>query len=418
MILAKFFSIFNQQSIMTTNIYFWNQIMDITGRTAIVLIIAFIISHLIIKNNFNIIQPKPFEKVLLTLTYFLIYIATLLFNYGEKRLLIFDLALPIIIVSGILSGLRVSLVVSGLAAIMLNVLFPLSWPYAILTILAGIISGLLSHLQQNHREKMIIAAGLQFILSCLQVSIIYFLLEGFLYQTFWEDLASVLIVILIQVASVLIFLYIIYSIIDYQKGEQTLYLQNQARLKNLESQINPHFLFNSLNTIGSLTRTQPEKAHTLIIELSSLLRSSLRRQGELVPLVDELKNIDSYLTIATARFGSRLVIQKNIPDIYNRYRVPNLIWQPIVENAISHNIKQQETVKLSLSVKKDNNRLYLITQDNGQGISQKTINQIHQSQHLGLAGTIRRLHYFYQKDNLLEINSSKQGTIVTIKIPL
>ncbi len=418
MILAKFFSIFNQQSIMTTNIYFWNQIMDITGRTAIVLIIAFIISHLIIKNNFNIIQPKPFEKVLLTLTYFLIYIATLLFNYGEKRLLIFDLALPIIIVSGILSGLRVSLVVSGLAAIMLNVLFPLSWPYAILTILAGIISGLLSHLQQNHREKMIIAAGLQFILSCLQVSIIYFLLEGFLYQTFWEDLASVLIVILIQVASVLIFLYIIYSIIDYQKGEQTLYLQNQARLKNLESQINPHFLFNSLNTIGSLTRTQPEKAHTLIIELSSLLRSSLRRQGELVPLVDELKNIDSYLTIATARFGSRLVVQKNIPDIYNRYRVPNLIWQPIVENAISHNIKQQETVKVSLSVKKDNNRLYLITQDNGQGISQETINQIHQSQHLGLAGTIKRLHYFYQKDNLLEINSSKQGTIVTIKIPL
>ena len=403
---------------MTPNIYFWNQIMDITGRTAIVLIIAFIISHLIIKNNFNIIQPKPFEKILLTLTYFLIYIATLLFNYGEKRLLIFDLALPIIIVSGILSGLRVSLIVSGLAAIMLNVLFPLSWPYAILTVIAGIISGILSHIRQDHRDKMIVAASLQFIFSCFQIGIIYFLLEGFLYQTFWEDLASVLIVVLIQVASVLIFLYIIYSIIDYQKREQTLYLQNQTRLKNLESQINPHFLFNSLNTIGSLTRTEPEKAHTLIIELSSLLRSSLRRQGELVPLIDELKNIDSYLTIANARFFSRLQIIKNIPDIYNRYLVPNLIWEPIVENAISHNIKQQQSVRVNLSVKKDQNYLYLITQDNGQGISKETLTKIHQSEHLGLAGTIRRLRYFYQKNNLLEINSSKQGTIVTIKIPL
>ncbi len=403
---------------MTTNIYFWNQIMDITGRTAIVLIIAFIISHLIIKNNFNIIQPKPFEKILLTLTYFLIYIATLLFNYGEKRLLIFDLALPIIIVSGILSGLRVSLVVSGVAAIMLNVLFPLSWPYAILTVFAGIISGILSHVRQNHRDKMIVAAGLQFVFSCFQIGIIYFLLEGFLYQTFWEDFASVLIVILIQVASVLIFLYIIFSIIDYQKREQTLYLQNQTRLKNLESQINPHFLFNSLNTIGSLTRTEPEKAHTLIIELSSLLRSSLRRQGELVPLVDELKNIDSYLAIATARFDERLQIIKNIPDIYNRHAVPNLIWEPIVENAISHNIKRQQSVQIKLSVKKDQNFLYLITQDNGQGIDKETLDKITQSKHLGLAGTIRRLYYFYQKNNLLEINSSRQGSIVTIKIPL
>ncbi|MFA4930723.1 MAG: histidine kinase [Patescibacteria group bacterium] len=407
---------------MTPNIFFWNQILDIAGRSAIVLVIAFLISHLVIKNNFNIVKPSIIEKISLALTFILIYTITLFFNYGEKRLLIFDLALPIIVVSGILAGLRVSFTVSLVAAFLLRQLFPLSWPYAILTILAGIVSGIISRIQQSNRKKMITAAIVQFIFSILQIGVFYFLLEGFIYKSLWENIASVFIVILIQISSVVIFLYIIYSIINYQKQQQMIYLQNQARLRTLESQINPHWLFNSLNTIGSLTRTNPSQAHDLVIELSSLLRSSLRKQGELVPLIDEIKNIDSYIAIAKARFGERITIKRDIPDIYTKYKVPNLIWEPIVENAIVHNIKQQEKVTVELSVKKARNLLILITKDNGQGIPQKIIKNIQSNikihKHLGLPSTIARLKNFYQREDLIDIDTSAKGTIVNLKIPI
>ncbi|MBU0647948.1 histidine kinase [Patescibacteria group bacterium] len=407
---------------MSPNIFFWNQILDITGRSAIILIIAFVISHLVIKNNFNIVKPGLVEKISLVLTFILIYTLTLFFNYGEERLLIFDLALPIIIVSGILAGLQVSFTVSLVASLMLKTLFPLSWPYAILTLVAGIVSGLISWIRQSHRKKMVTAALLQFGFSIMQVGIFYFLVEGYLYQTLWANIISVLIAILTQVTSVVIFLYIIYSIIHFQKQQQTISHHHQARLKTLESQINPHFLFNSLNTIGSLTRTNPAKAHDLVIELSALLRSSLRKQGNLVPLVDEIKNIDSYFTIAKARFGTRVKITKDIPDIYNKYQVPNLIWEPIVENAIIHNISTQDEVKVHICAKKDRNLLYLITQDNGQGIPEQTMKQIKKAKkrhkHLGLPSTYSRLKNFYERDDLVDINTSQKGTIVTLKIPI
>lgn len=396
--------------------------MDIAGRTSIILIIAFIISHLIIKNNFNIIKPNLVEKILLTLTFILIYTVTLLFNFGEQRLLIFDLALPIVIVSGILSGLRVSIIVSTVAAIMINYLFPLSWPYAVLTLGAGLVSGILSHVKQTNRQKMYVAAGIQFVFSLAQVGIIYFLFEGFLYQVLWQNVLSIILIVLVQMSSVVMFLYTIYSIIHFQKAQALLYYQNQQRLRSLESQVNPHFLFNSLNTIGSLTRTNPDKAHELIIELSSLLRNSLRKQGETIPLIDELRNIDSYLSIAQARFGSRIEIKKDIPEMYLRWKVPNLIWEPIVENAVIHNIKKQDIVKISISAKQIGDFLHLITIDNGQGISRDILKKIkspnEESKHLGLSSTRLRLLNFYHQDNLVDINTSKIGTIVTIKIPV
>jgi len=407
---------------MIPNIYFWNQIMDIAGRTSIILIIAFVISHLIIKNNFNIIKPNWIEKILLTLTFILIYTVTLLFNYGEQRLLIFDLALPIVIVSGILSGLRVSAVVSTVAALMINYLFPLSWPYAVLTLIAGLLSGALSHIKQTNRQKMYLAAAIQFVFSLAQVGIIYFLFEGFLYQLLWQNVLSIILIVLVQMTSVVMFLYTIYSIIHFQKAQALLYYQNQQQLRSLESQVNPHFLFNSLNTIGSLTRTNPDKAHELIIELSSLLRNSLRKQGETIPLVDEIRNIDSYLSIAQARFGNRIEIKRDIPEIYLRYHVPNLIWEPIVENAIIHNIKKQELVKVSISAKKIGDFLHLITIDNGQGIAPDIIKKIkspnEETKHLGLSSTRLRLLNFYHQDDLVDINTASIGTIVTIKIPV
>lgn len=392
------------------------------GRTAIILIIAFVISHLVIKNNFNIVRPGLKEKFLLALTFILIYTFTLLFNYGEEKLLIFDLALPIVIVSGILGGLRVSILVSGVAAILINFFFPLSWLYAILTIIAGISSGIFHHIKSSNRLKMLFASIMQFVFSFMQISLVYFVFEGYLYSILWQNIVAAVTIGLIQVASVLVFLYIIYSIIDYQKQQQEIYMQHQYRLKTLQSQLNPHFLFNSLNTIGSLTRTKPEKAHELIIELSSLLRSSLRKQGEHVPLIDEIQNINSYLSIAKARFGDRIQIKIDVPDFYLKYQVPNLIWEPIVENAIIHNIKKQDIINLHLYVKKDQKYLHLITSDDGQGIAPEKLEELRQDnpnvKHLGLPSTIARLKNQYHGEELVQINTSTKGTVITLKIPI
>ena len=158
---------------MSPTIYFYNQLIDITGRSAIILIIAFLISHLIIKNNFNIIRPGIVEKFLLSLTFVLIYTFTLLFNYGNENLLIFDLALPTVIVAGILGGLQVGMLVGAIAATEINFFFPLSWPYAILTIVASIAGSLIHYTQKSNNYKTTVASIIQFIFSLLQIIIVY-----------------------------------------------------------------------------------------------------------------------------------------------------------------------------------------------------------------------------------------------------
>ncbi|MGF1722250.1 sensor histidine kinase [Vibrio kyushuensis] len=124
---------------------------------------------------------------------------------------------------------------------------------------------------------------------------------------------------------------------DYQRKQMLL---SQAEIKLLHAQVNPHFLFNALNTINAVIRRNPDKARNLIQHLSQFFRSNLKQNIETVTVKEELAHVNSYLTIEKARFSDRLDVDVNIDDALLARRLPSFTLQPLVENAIKHGTSQ------------------------------------------------------------------------------
>lgn len=181
----------------------------------------------------------------------------------------------------------------------------------------------------------------------------------------------------------------IYSQNNRQKVKREQELLDQlrnAQLNALKSQINPHFLFNSLNSIASLTITNPDKAHRMIIALSDFMRYSLQKNmDEMVTLDTEVQNIGLYLQIEKIRFGDKLTYSFEIDDSSGKHLIPNLILQPIFENAIKYGVYEtSDTVEIKLkAIKMENGLNLLITNDfdpdavpvKGHGVGLKNIEE-------------------------------------------
>ncbi len=120
--------------------------------------------------------------------------------------------------------------------------------------------------------------------------------------------------------------------------EQQQRLLVQSELKLVQAQINPHFLFNTLNTISAITRREPERARQLLLHLSLFFRKNLKRQSGLATLQEEQEHCQSYLEIELARFGDRLTVQNEIPPTLAGLKLPSFTLQPLIENAIKHGI--------------------------------------------------------------------------------
>jgi two-component system, LytTR family, sensor kinase len=191
-------------------------------------------------------------------------------------------------------------------------------------------------------------------------------------------------------------------------------LVREAELNVLKSQINPHFLFNSLNSISSLTMTNPEKAQEMVIKLSDFLRYSLSHdRKETTTLRRELENTERYLDIEKVRFGHRLKYQLNINKDCLDASIPNMILQPLFENAIKHGVHNStEEVLIELRCEPDEN-FYILrlindfdpeaTRPKGEGIGLKNIRQ--------------RMQLLYKRDDLLQINMGKIEFEAVLKIP-
>lgn len=190
----------------------------------------------------------------------------------------------------------------------------------------------------------------------------------------------------------------------------------QARLQALQMQLNPHFLFNTLHTISALMHKDVEAADRMMARLSDLLRYALESTDEQeVPLRQELEFLDSYLEIEQTRFGKRLAVHKEIDPAALEARVPNLILQPLVENAIRHGIEPQaKPGRLELRAQKTADRLRLEVRDNGKGFS----NGENPTEGIGLSNTRARLQQLYGSTQTLEmINGAGGGLVVTVTIP-
>lgn len=219
----------------------------------------------------------------------------------------------------------------------------------------------------------------------------------------------------------LAFILVYYVVVYYQDNQERIKQEfklktvlKEVELSALKNQINPHFLFNSLNSISSLTITSPEKAQDMIIKLSEYLRYSLSNENEQVTTLGmELENIKLYLEIEKIRFGKRLDFKLNFNDNYLIAKVPAMILQPIFENAIKHGVYESvEPIAIVMDTKIEDNTLF-ITVVNDYDVSTKQT----KGGGIGLKNIQERLFLIYRKRDLLTTEKSQHLFKVNIKIP-
>ncbi len=191
-----------------------------------------------------------------------------------------------------------------------------------------------------------------------------------------------------------------------------------AKIESLKSQINPHFLFNTLTSISSLVRTQPDTARMLILKLSALLRRLMRSHQHFVTLREELESIDEYLDIEVVRFGPMLQVEKLVePDMLDVV-VPSMILQPLVENAIKHGFaRKMGPGTLVIRGFRQKGRAVIEIEDDGTGFMLDRL-EAPMSSGIGLANVRERLLVIYGASYPLAIISEPgKGTVARIEVP-
>ncbi|MGA8011033.1 MAG: histidine kinase [Candidatus Acidiferrales bacterium] len=193
----------------------------------------------------------------------------------------------------------------------------------------------------------------------------------------------------------------------------------KARMDALTSQINPHFLFNTLNTVSSLIRFDPDMARGVVLKLSNILRRLLRKHETFVPLREELGFIDDYLDIEVIRFGpDKLQIFKEIDDETLEAFVPSMLLQPIVENAIKHGLAPRLAGgQIHIRTHRRDGRLAIEIDDNGMGMSPERLREVYGGG-IGISNVHERLRLLYGDQFEMDIRSQAgEGTQIRIEIP-
>lgn len=193
----------------------------------------------------------------------------------------------------------------------------------------------------------------------------------------------------------------------------------KARMDALSSQINPHFLFNTLNTVSSLIRFDPDTARRVVLKLSNILRRLLRKHETFVSLREEVEFIDDYLDIEVARFGrDNLEIVKQIDETAYEAFVPSMLLQPVIENSLKHGLAPKVGGgRIHLRTTNRDGRLQIEIEDNGIGIPEEKLPHVY-VEGIGLSNVRDRLRVLYGTDFRLQIQSREgQGTLVRIEIP-
>ena len=205
--------------------------------------------------------------------------------------------------------------------------------------------------------------------------------------------------------------------IEHKLQEQEKLLMT-ARIEALASQINPHFLFNTLTSISSLIRSQPETARMLIVKLSALLRRLLRSQDHFVTLREELEAVDEYLDIECVRFGRHLTVDKEIGADTLDLVVPSMLLQPLVENSIKHGLSPKVGPgRILLRSVRQPGCVVLEVVDNGVGIAAPRLDGP-TSGGIGLRNVTERLQVIYGAQCQLHLHSvAGEGTSVRLEIP-
>jgi two-component system LytT family sensor kinase len=209
------------------------------------------------------------------------------------------------------------------------------------------------------------------------------------------------------------------SNLNEKRLEQQQLRLNEARLAALSSQINPHFLFNTLNSVASLIRLDPDQARQVVYKLSKILRRLLRQQDNLTTLREELDFIDAYLSIEMVRFGDKLHFVKEIdPDTLDLL-VPSMLLQPLVENSIRHGLASKvDGGTIRVRSRRLGNQLQIVVEDDGVGIPEARLARMFEQGGIGVNNVNERLKVLYGDSYRMWIDSRPgEGTSTGIEIP-
>lgn len=223
---------------------------------------------------------------------------------------------------------------------------------------------------------------------------------------------------------------------EQQMMERELLMENhlkEAQLKYLQSQINPHFLFNSLNAGAQLAMMEDAEQTGIFVEkMADFFRYNVKKGQEDATLGEELEAVDNYIYILNVRFAGDIHFSKDVDESLENVRMPSMILQPIVENAVNHGIRDIEWEgKIHLTVTGDADYIRISVKDNGKGMTQEQIegvlsgNREHRNEEgdstgIGMNNVISRLELYYEESGLMEINSEGKGkgTETVIYIPV
>jgi len=217
----------------------------------------------------------------------------------------------------------------------------------------------------------------------------------------------------------------VYYVISYFQGKQReekekseLALKNkEMQISLLKSQINPHFLFNTLNSISTLVHSSKEKARKVINQLSDVFRYALEsHSGEMVKLSAEIAFIENYVLIQQVRFGDRLKFVKEIDPTCLSMRIPPMILQPLVENSVKYGIgPKREGGTIYLTVRRSGKIVFFEVKDNGLGINAKKVMD-GSSSGVGMANTDLRLKSYFGPQSGLRVRASDRGYAVSFYV--
>ena len=223
---------------------------------------------------------------------------------------------------------------------------------------------------------------------------------------------------------------------EQQMMERELLMENhlkEAQLKYLQSQINPHFLFNSLNAGAQLAMMEDAERPGIFVEkMADFFRYNVKKGQEDATLGEELEAVDNYIYILNVRFAGDIHFSKEVDESLENVRMPSMILQPVVENAVNHGIRDIEWEgKIHLTVTGDADYIRISVKDNGKGMTQEQIegvlsgNREHRNEEgdstgIGMNNVISRLELYYEESGLMEINSEGEGkgTEAVIYIPV
>ena len=194
-------------------------------------------------------------------------------------------------------------------------------------------------------------------------------------------------------------------------------MRQKAEFKALQFQVNPHFLFNALNTVSCVCRENPDRARELLIVLANYFRYNLNSEAYMVPFDEEMEHVRDYLELEKARFEEKLIITYDVPENIG-IKIPTLILQPIVENAVRYGMNREGKRIVEILAKAEPSGCRVYIRDEGKGIPKEVLENLMNGQAIGnsvgLSNVHKRMKSIYGEENGLRITSTDEGTCVEL----